>query len=249
MPKISELTAATALNTSDVLPVVQGSSTRKIDVLTLLETLQGLTRWRPIPTADYTATPASTSRITMSDTTGLRVGLPIRYTYNSVTYYGVIDAVSAGTHIDVAGATLNTGQDLTDLRVGTPEMVVQMDLFVSGTYGDGTNDLLATDMNAYVRWQLPDAYLVKFAATHKTVDGTAQPKINVKVGGSSVSTADTNNGIQLSTAGAWVENGAIAINTTNYAINPDDAIEVACTAAGTDGDAADLTVSLLFVME
>lgn len=205
--------------------------------------------WRVIAGTAFTATPASTSTLTMSDTSAVYVGDGIKYTDGRGTYYAIVTAVSANTSITIAGAAFDTGSDVTALYVGNNK-IIQMDFFDSGTYGDGANDLLAADMNTYSKWQGRKAYLVSFSAVHKTADtGAAQPKINVKVNAAAVSTNDTNNGVQLSTAGTWVDNSAVAINTSNYDINRGEAIEITCTAAGTNGDASDLTVSLVFVQE
>jgi len=205
--------------------------------------------WRVIDTADFTATPASTSTLTMSDTSAVYVGDGIKYTDGRGTYYAIVTAVSANTSITIAGAAFDTGSDVTALYVGNNK-VIQTAFFISGTYADGTGDLLAADMNTYEKWQGRKAYLVSFSAVHKTADtGAAQPKINVKVNGSAVSTNDSNNGVQLSTAGTWVDNSAIAINTSNYDINRGESIEINCTAAGTNSNASDLTVSLVFVQE
>ena len=97
----------------------------------------------------------------------------------------------------------------------------------------------------------PPAYLVAFAATCGEADtGAAQPKVNVKVDDSLVSTNDSNKGLQVSgTPGTWTANSAIAVSVSNYAITKGDSIEVRCTEAGTNADAADLTINLLFVYE
>ena len=138
---------------------------------------------------------------------------------------------------------------MTKLEYGVPEQVVVVNFFVSGNYGDGVADLLAADMNTYFRWQQSKAYLVAFSCTEKTVDTGTEPKVNVKVNGTAVSTNDTNLGVQLTTAGTWVDNSAVAINTTYYDINPNEAVEITCTAAGGTGDAAYLTVQTTFVLE
>jgi hypothetical protein len=204
--------------------------------------------WVTIDSSKYTATPSSTSQIAMSDTSDVSIGNGIKYTDSRGTYYAIVTAISANTSITIAGATLSTGADLTELNVGT-DKTVQLDFVVPGAYGDGANDLLANDANTYFKWKANKAYLVDFSGVHGTADGTANPKVNIKIDSSLVSTNDSNNGIQLSTAGTWVDNSAVAISTTNYEIDRGDSIEVACTVAGTDGDAQDLTVSLAFVKE
>lgn len=205
-------------------------------------------RWRTIATSRYTATPASTSSITMSNTAGITVGTPIRYTYSATVFYGIVTAVTADTSITVAGAPLNTGVALTALEIGNPEQVVQLATFVGGNYADDQDDLLVADMKAYVRWKLGRGYLVQMEFTHATAAGTTQPWINVKVGGDLVGTADTVLGLQLSTAGAWVES-AVATDTTNYVIDRNEAIELTCTAAGVGDAAENLSGNLVFVLE
>ena len=149
----------------------------------------------------------------------------------------------------VAGAPLDVGHDITTLEIGTAAQVIAMDLKVAGTYADNTEDILAAEGNQYVRWRRSAAYLVAISATHKTADtGAAQPKLNVKVAGNLVSTQDSSAGLQLSTAGAWVDGFAIDISTSNYDVAFNDAIELRCTAPGTNGDALDLSACLIFVL-
>lgn len=207
-------------------------------------------RWMTIPADFYTATPATTSTVTMSDTSDLEVGLPVRYTYGGTAYYGVVTAVTANTLLTIAGATLDTGTAITKLEVGRPELVVQIPFFVSGAYGDGVADLLLADMNASSRWKLADGYVVAYEAAHATVDtGSPQPSINVKVAGNLVGTENTNNGLVMSgTINTWVKSSAIAISTANYGISLDDAIEVRCTVAGGNADASDLSGNIIVVL-
>lgn len=246
--EIYNLTENTVVSPSDAIPHdddVGGTPTTKYWTG---ETL--LAGWLTIETSKYTTTPATTSTITMSDTSDFAMGDAVRYAYGGTTYYGVITAVSTNTSITLAGATLDTGQALTELSVGGKGKVVQMPVFISGAYGDGVADLVLADMNAYIRWKLGNAWLVTFEFTHATADtGASQPKVNVKVATNAVSSNDSNNGLQLSTAGTWAVNSAIAINTTNYIVEQNDAIEIACTVAGTNGDASNLSGNLIFILE
>lgn len=202
--------------------------------------------WSVIEAAKYTATPASTSRITMTDTSDMAVGLPLKYTYNGTTYWGRVDAISVNSYIDIRGAALNTGQDLTELAVGSPSRLVMLDLFVSGTYGDGAdNALLANDMNTYLQWNGPAACLVGLWATQKTVDAGAEPEVLLRINGTDVAASN----IALSTGGVWVALGAVAVSTAAYDVQTGESIEVACKVAGGTGDASDLTMAALFVLQ
>jgi hypothetical protein len=144
---------------------------------------------------------------------------------------------------------LDVGNDITELSVGAPSQLVIMDLTVAGAYADNTEDILQGTANRYIRWKKSTAYLVGLSATHKTADtGASQPKLNVKVDGNLVSTQDSNAGLQLSTAGAWVDGSAVAISTSNYAVSWNSSLDLRVTAAGTNGDAANLSVALIFVL-
>lgn len=208
-------------------------------------------RWKAlVEDTHWNDQPASTSTITMAAdlTAVLYPGLPVKFKLSGSYYYAVLTAVASDL-LTIAGAPLTTGDgDLEELYYGDPEMVTQLCVYVAGTYGDGTEaDLLVTDMAAPLRWYGPAMYLVSFAAAHDTVDTGDEPKVNVQLNNAAVSTNDTNAGVQLGAADTFVLNSAVAVNTSNYDVNWGEEIEVACTAAGGTGDAADLTVILTFV--
>lgn len=208
-------------------------------------------RWTAIGASKYTATPASTSQITMSDTSDMAVALPLKYTYNGTTYYGRIKTVTANTSIDIQGAPLDIEHDITELAVGEQGMATQSEYVVSTAYGDGTTTtLLFSDMKTKEKWLLPKAHLVYFEAMHETVATVTQPKVNVLVNAQRVSTNDSNNGVQLSTSGTFVGNSDVAINTSYYDINPDELLEIEVTAAGNSTSSAqNLTIICYWVFE
>lgn len=204
-------------------------------------------RWWLVAPSRYTATPAGTSRIAVSDRADLTTGTPLAYTYGGVTYYGMIANVLAAA-VDIVGPPLDAGSPLTSLRAGWPEQVVQQDYFIAGLYGDGANAaLLVSDQHAYVRWALGEACCVGFSAIHRINDTTAQPKINLRIGGQQLSTNDAGNGLQVSNS--WQNNAAAAVAPGNYRVRRGTAIEVECTAAGAAGNAQDLTVTAIFVLK
>ena len=204
-------------------------------------------RWRVVPATMYTAVPMAASVIEMRDTSWMATGLPIRFTVGGVTYYAIIISLSADASITLRGPSLGAAA-LTKLEVGRPEMIVQHDFFVAGAYGDDVADLLGTDAHTAYQWGRSNAYLVMFSAHHNANDtGAAQPKVNIKVDGALVSTNDSNKGVQVTTG--WVHNPATQVNTANYQTVRGDAIEVRCTQAGTNGNATDLTVRCLWVLE
>lgn len=245
---LSALTAAATVGDSDLLYLVTGGADRKVTFATLREALDQEARWSPIPSANYTATPASTSQITFADTTGIQPGMPLRYEYGGSTYYGIVTAVSADASITVAGAPLDAGTDLTGVWLGRPEQVQVMSLFVGGAYGDGADaDLLANDMASPLKWMQSPGCLVALSVIEGAADSGVEPKVNIQIADAAVSTEDGGNGVQVGVS--WVDGSAVAISASNYRAEFGDEIEVACTVAGGTGDAEDLTVLAVFVME
>lgn len=255
--KISELTQATTMGTADEFVILDNTAgtNKRLSFLDMQGALGFGLRWTSVKTSKYTATPDTTTTILMTDTTDFKLGLPVRYQYGGTTYYGIVHALSGNTSITIRGATLNTGSDLTGLWAGTPEGLFAITEFISGEYGDGVNDLLATDEKRYRIWNKSKSFLVGFRVVHETVASTLQPKVNVKVNDSVVSTDDSSLGPQLSTAGVWVwagdtDGSTILIDTATYDINYNEKIEINCTAAGTGGaKGSNLTVEMLFVAE
>jgi hypothetical protein len=182
----------------------------------------------------------------LSDT--VKVGYPLKYTYNSTTYYGLCVGVSS-TEIAVAGAPLSSSHNLTALYVGPPERVVTVRLALDGDYDGGVADVTPLPQ---VRWQQADAYLVDFEAIHGTDDtGATNAYVNVEIGGSVVSTegdgSSADMGVLMATS--WVSSPLGSIKVANYKVERGDAINPTVTAAGTNGDGDDLTFNCIFVLE
>jgi hypothetical protein len=186
----------------------------------------------------------------MSDTSAMHLGDAIKYTDGRGTYFAVVATVTTNTSVAISGAPLDTESNITALYIGNNKIIKTV-YFVGTVYADATNTaLLETDMKTFEFWDGRKAYLVDFGVVHEVPDTGTQPKVNILINGSAVSTNDSNNGIQLSgTGGTRVKNSAVSINTSNYDANQDEPIEISCTAAGGTGDAANLTVFCIFVQE
>lgn len=273
--KISAMTAITTLADADILPIVQSTTNKKVtraqlrkqfidspadgDMLRysamsadFVAATPSALRYRTVATSRYTGLiGGSPSIITMSTTSDMGVGFPVRYVVSGTTYYGVITALTTNTSITVAGPAIAAASTVSALAVGTPEMVSVVQLFVSNDYGNNVaSTLLATDMKTYIKWNRQKAYLVRFAVTHNTAAATTQPTINVNINGSAVSTQNSNNGILPTTAGTWINTTLASINSSNYDINWDESLEVACTVVGSPTTGAlNLTVLCVFVQE
>jgi hypothetical protein len=176
-------------------------------------------------------------------TSTILVGYGLKYTISSVVYYGVVTAITSNL-LTVAGAPL--GGDVTALYWCSTG-VFQLDFFIPGLFADAANTtLIATDAHSKISWRIAKSYCVRMLHTVRIDDtGANQPIVNVSINGSALCTSNTNAG--LAVAETWVST-VVDINTSNYDINPTEAIEVITDASGSNDNAVDLTVSLVFVM-
>lgn len=196
---------------------------------------------------NFTATPASTSTLTMTADRSaiIKVGCGLKYTIGGTVYYGMVTAITSNL-LTLAGASM--GGDVTALYWCDPSRVVQVDFFVSGSFADAANTaLLNSDMNTAFDWNLGKAYCVCIRHKVKTDDsGANQPRVTISIAGSVVGTSNSNAGEAV--AETWTST-VVGINASNYDINPDEAIEIVTDANGSNDDASNLTVSAIFVLE
>jgi hypothetical protein len=205
-------------------------------------------------TNDYNPTPTSTSTIATNFDLRpiIKVGFPIRWKTAGTYYYGIVTAITAA-QITIAGAPLVTGSaSIQELTYGTPELlqVSSENFFVAGRFADNaSNQLIQDDMRTFIRWNQPAGKLVKILVRAHTPDsGALQPRVNVRINGNPVATANANAGLDLPTSATWAET-VVNINTSNYAIAYGDTIEISTDATGSNGDAENLTVGCVFVLE
>ncbi len=204
-------------------------------------------RWTEVANTRYTATPASTSSITMSDTAGMAVGLPVRYRLvDGSLLYGVIIAVAPDALISVAGAPLSA--DISRLDLGLPDQIAIIPISILGAFATNDTSTLLLNNGLFARWNNGPAFIVSFSIRQRFNDDTSQPRINVLAGGLLVSTDNGNDGPALG-IGVWVNNGAVSINTTNYALTNREDFELKLTKTGGTENSADLAVEIVVVYE
>lgn len=201
----------------------------------------GATFWTAL--ANFTATPASTSTITMGtdQTATIPVGSPLKYTIGGTVYYGMVTAITSNL-LTVAGAPL--GGDVTALSLGDISRIEQVDIIVNGYYEDATNTaLIGTDLNAALVWRKSKAYAVAYKVWSKVHDSSTHGKATVLINATELNTAA--DGLTIAADATWYST-VIDIATAAYDINPTEAIEISVTKGGA-GDAHDLVVSIMFV--
>lgn len=201
-------------------------------------------RWR-LEEGTYVATPASTSTITtlISRSGVIPIGTPIAYRIGGVFYFGIVQNVTLDT-ITVAGAPLSG--DIQILLLGVSEQVGQADYVIPGVFSAIAEDeLIKTYQKSHSVWRGRPAYLVWIGNIVQVLDSTVQPKINVTINGSAVSTDNGGDGIAI---GVVLQSTSVGIDPATYKIENGDVIEVTTTQGGT-GDASDLTAFLTFISE
>jgi len=203
----------------------------------------GAAIWMPT-TGTFTATPASTSTLTMTTdmTASIKVGMSLQYVIGGTTYYGRVAAITAGL-LTVNGAPLSG--DVTSLKYGGGK-VSKIIIVIPAAYEDASNTaLISSDLrsSALKTWDLPVSYLVHFKVHSDTVDTGTKGQASVRINNTEVCT--TAGGLTL-TAAQTEYSTVVNIAIAAYDINPGEAVEITAVKAG-NGDAADLTVEMIFV--
>ncbi len=192
----------------------------------------------------FTATPASTSTLTMTEdlTATILVGYALKYTIGGTTYYGIVSAIAAGL-LTVAGAPLSG--DVTALYYGDPIRVMQINVIIPGLYEDASNtDLIASDLASKLIWNKAKAYLVRYRVYSAVHDSGTHGQVSVQINNTEVNT--TAGGLTIAADATWYST-VVDIAVAAYDVNPGEEIEVTAVKAGT-GDASDLTVEMTFVI-
>lgn len=178
----------------------------------------------------------------------MSAGDPLKYFVGETYFYGRVMNVTS-KRIAIQGAPLNSLKPLNGLYVGLPELAVVLRHVIPGAYDGAVRDLLIPVGLQSCRWLQAPGYLVYFECRNVTTSDTGtKPKINVKVGGNLISVNNANLGVQMVNA-SYQSNSPVAINVANYKITDEVDYDIRCTAAGGVGDADDLVVHSVFVLE
>lgn len=235
----SDVTAIGEFASTDTIPI---SNIPTLNQNTTGNASTATSLWQQT-TGTFTATPASTSTITMTTdlTASIKAGMSLKYVIGGVTYYGRVGAIATNL-LTVNGAAL--GGDVTALYYGGGT-VRQVQVIIPSTYEDADNhNLIVTDLKSQFVWALPTSYCVHFRVYSNTHDSHAtHGKASVEINDADVcSSAD---GLTIAADATWYST-VVDINTSNYDVVTGEVIEITAHKGGT-GDAADLTVQMVFV--
>ena len=107
--------------------------------------------------------------------------------------------------------------------------------------------MIDTILGMDILWSLNTAHMVRFDVYNKTNDtGASKPNVNVYINGNPVCSSNSSNGLTVSTVH---HNTVVNILPDNYTIEYGEEVEISTDAAGSNNDAADLTMSMTFILE
>jgi len=193
-------------------------------------------------TGTFTATPASTSTITMTTdlTATVLAGMGLKYVIGGVTYYGQVSAIAANL-LTVRGAAL--GGDVTALYYGGG-VVSQLSYDATVNVDCTANTTALKTGTVYtLKWQKPKSYLVFYQAYQTTHDSGTHGKVTIKINGTEVNTSA--GGLVIAANATWYST-VVDIATAAYDINPGEDLIIYVTE-GTTVDGAGLAVGAIIL--
>ena len=254
--KISELPAAsTNLGTSDVLVCVQSSTTKSVTVARLGNSLGvgdnviDKTLYENSPSTNNGGISSGNEYITLTSTSDFSAGQLIKLTQSAKTYHLVTQVTSTQVHL--SGPSIDNGTPIVNDSLATLNDArgIPVDVVFSGAYclaQSSTNTLIADENKTSLRWTGPTARLVYVAAKHNTAEsGSTKPAINVAINGTT--SAMTSDITLANTNWTEVANGGMVQGQSQVEFG--EIIEVKLVNNGSNGDARDLTVSMVFAVE
>lgn len=216
------------------------------------DVISGAQKWSGIAVEDYTATPASSSTVTMlADRTAIiRPGMALRYSIGGTVYYGICTAITADL-MTVAGAPLSGDVTSIDYSI-FPGMVEIIQLMIPGYWADAADtSLILNDLVQPFIWGGPPAALVTIQARTRSTDtgGSTYPRINARIGATTtdrICTSNSTAGLEIAASTTWYTS-VVDIDPTQYMVNTGDTIELTTDANGGNDNASDMVVVLKFV--
>lgn len=161
---------------------------------------------------------------------------------------GIITAYNPSTNLlSFAGQAISTAStNILEVWQGAPELVVQYDVSIPGSYAGSTTSTGLKTATGIVRyWDGPNATLCQLLASHSTVDtGASQPKLAAILAGTQL-VAD---GSALTMSGSTDTRVSTTVEMTakDMVCAPGAAVELR-VIAGTTGNARNLAATLKFV--
>mgnify|MGYP001488236970 CR=1 FL=1 len=198
-------------------------------------------------TGTFTATPASTSTLTMTTdmTASIKAGMSLKYvSAEHGAYYGRVSAIAANL-LTVNGPAMD--HDITELYYGGGTLR-QVVVILPGLYeATHSHTKIAAILLSQLVWELPTSYCVYFKVYSVVHDsGTTPGTVSVEINAADVCT--TAGGLSVAANATWYST-VVDIAPAAYDVNPGEVIEISAVVGitGTVGNASDLTVEMIFL--
>ena len=212
----------------------------------------GVDLWNLVDDSKYTASPASTSILNMSDTSDVEAGKPIKYYIGSTWFYGIIRTVSTNTSITIAGKSLSGNVEA--LYVGSSTLVTVEHFRFESAVFDGTTTAATTGgsfyedlkMKYHYIWGKGTAAIVEMKATCYTADTGSDPELNLAISDDNITYDNVfTSNIDLDET---LQYTAATVDESHYDINMGDYLELEVKAVAGNGNAqyADIWVTFVY---
>lgn len=219
--------------------------TPKKDDLLVMSSISGFQaasdpRWRVVPPLAYVASSASSYQLIafvgsplISGVKGrasdyFSVGDPVRVQIGG-TYYYCICATTTTTLLYVHGPPLPTGQPITNLAIGTKDMIHVVSLTFDGT-GYNTSTSLALTRGCRHRWRGKTGHLAIAAFAHMNTSATVSILVQIAPGTNAFTAGQTMNAGTATAYGVYKENfvsaGFLTSDVTRLKIQHNENITV-----------------------
>ena len=196
---------------------------------------------------------ATTSTFTVTDNAtnqaSFAKGTPIRYKGAGSYLYAQVTNYATGT-VTVRGAAVPN--PITVMEFGNMNRLYEplhTWAFLGAAADAASTALFSEDhlIQGGLVWQGAEAYIVGFTVNCKEDDsGANQPRFNISVGGNKVCTSNSNNGLEI--IDVTEVKTVVDINTTNYELGFEDAIEVTTDANGSNNNAKDIVIRPIIII-
>jgi len=207
-------------------------------------------KWKQLTaTTQFSTTAASTSTIPLAVdlTASIKKGYGLKIKLSGTYQYAFVKNITSNL-LTIGGVALTTGSGaLQELYYsplpGSTEMIAIV--LPGACLATASTNLVAEILKTAIKWDKPDAYIVYMCTKVATDDsGATQPKVNIVNAGNKICTSNGSDGLSVDETFGET---SIDISSTYYALAFGNAIEISTDGAGSNDDAADLTVQFLVV--
>jgi len=249
-PVLADQAAVTPV-TGDIFPFNDISDSNNPKVVTLTDLATAIrnemtnTGWKFIDPSKYTAIPHDDDEITMSDTSDMFVGAPIKFTYNGDTRRNIIRTVTTDSDIEIDGPNIEFSKEITKLYVGSTEKIGRLQWGFPGIWDTGTGDYLLADTMGmgYIHLGAP-IYPIRVSYKTGKADTGTPAIVDMRINGADA----TRSWDDMNPTTSWQKTDR-GIEPNNFTLDDGELLDFYITTQGTNQDAEDLILILEYIKD